>query len=107
MSMGLSEVAAFEALRRRVDALEHEMVTMARTAASTASSQPSQSRKENAAQLREAIAQVVADNNSACAKQILQALARNGMTPLPSLRTVQLHLRAVRNSNDAPATITP
>ena len=58
-------------------------------------------RQAGAERLREAIAAALAreaDPEAVSAKQVMKALAQAGWTELPSVRTVQRHLDALRHS---------
>ena len=91
------------ALLRRVRDLERENGRLrAQLAAAPASLQRVNDERQAASErLREAIAQALAreaDPEAASAKQVMKALARAGWTELPSVRTVQRHLDALRHS---------
>jgi hypothetical protein len=78
-----------EALEKRLEALER-----AHAAAVDPLRERNARRKTDGARLRE----MIRESGETNAKRALQALGRAGVAPLPALRTVQWHLRAIRNT---------
>ena len=79
-------------LRRQLEALGHAPAALQRV---------NDERQAAATRLQEAIAAALAreaDPEAVSAKQVMKALARAGWTELPSVRTVQRHLDALRHS---------
>ncbi len=87
----IAESVAFEALRRRVDEVERRLaeLTAVRYARGVRDWQMS---------IREEIAKIAVTGEFSKAKCVLKELARSGIEPLPKLRTVQHHLRALRGA---------
>jgi uncharacterized small protein (DUF1192 family) len=90
-------------LLQRIRALEAELARLRAQleAGSDTLRHVNAARRAAATHLREAIAQAVAREahpEAVSAKLIMKALARAGWTDLPSVRTVQRHLDAVRHS---------
>lgn len=91
MTLAMSEVLAFQDLKRRVDEIERALVQLAKSQCPV-----NGGTRRPGVQLRNHIAQIASADQAASAKRVLQELARSGMAPLPALRTVQYHLRALR-----------
>ena len=95
MSMSLAELVAFEALKRKVETLERELLALK-------NERPAESvpRRKRDPALGETIRQI---RDAHCgpseipSKRVLQELARRGIEPMPSIRCIQWHLRRMRN----------
>lgn len=90
MTMSIAEHFLLQDLKRRVEALEQASIASCESLRLA-----NGRRKAEGAKLRE----LIRATGEARAKHVLQTLARDGVQPLPSIRTVQWHLAAVRKAD--------
>lgn len=106
MALGISELARFEALERRVaeqqrsiEAQQRQIEALLRSRTPAALARCNAARKAESRRLDDAIAAALTDQQGPgklTAKHIVRFLERHGFEPLPSERTVRLHVAALR-----------
>jgi hypothetical protein len=93
VSLSIAEAVLLQDLKRRVEVLERERPSEPRSLHAINAQRVAAGQK-----LRQAITAIIATYPGIAAKQVQAVLDRQAWAPLPSVRTIRLHLQRLRSA---------